>query len=681
MYINRELSWLRFNARVLEEAADPSVPLLERLKFLGIYSSNLDEFYNVRYPTIQHAIEIDNKSIYENIVADQTAEELIKEINHAIGIQQETYDKLYENLLNELVKENIHLVDEENLAPIHKKVVEEFYDKQLSFTLTILFFNQGTWIKQLKDGRLYLMVKMTKMGGEYNFAIVEVPTKIFPRFVELPILNFQNYAIYLEDIIRFHLKDIFRSFNFIKIEANAFKITRDAELFFDNDLDRSVLDNISLSVKGRKKGQPVRIVYDKNMPDDGLNYLREILELDDYDSMVSGSRYLNKRDFISFPNFGRKDLLYSKIAPIIPKELEDKSSYLRIISKKDILLYTPYHDYSIFIKFLREIAIDPKVKKIGITIYRVARDSQIMNALVNAARNGKEVIAVLELTARFDEENNVYWSKELQEEGVKVIFGVTNLKVHSKLVYIEREKEKGMAESYGVISTGNFNEKTANLYTDYTLFTADRRLTNEIKDMFVFFQSNYLLKTHQYLIVSPLETRDKLTQLINNEIINAKKGLQSGINLKLNSLSDKDIIDKLYEASKAGVKIRLVIRGICCLVPGIKGISENIEAISIIDKFLEHSRVYWFKNNGKDKIYISSADLMTRNIDRRVEVFAQIFNLGLKEDIITCFELNFKDNVKGRNLNKNLDEASTISNFKNRSQFSIYEYYKSKDNK
>ena len=679
MYINRDVSWLKFNARVLQEAADTTVPLLERLKFLGIYSNNLDEFFKVRYPTIQSDFVNDGKSDYENIVEDQTPEELLNEINQIIAYQQEIYDDLYESLLKELNKENILLVDDQNLLEVHVEVVKKFFNKKLSQTLTILFFNQGKWIKQLRDGQLYLLVKMTKSNGELNFAIIEVPTKIFSRFVELPVHDFQNYAIYLEDIIRFHLNEIFSTIDFVEIEANAFKITRDAEILFDNDYERSVLDNISHGVKERKKGEPVRMVYDKNMSIEALEYLKEITELDDYDSLVPGSRYLNKRDFISFPDFGRKDLLYRKISPIVPKELQRNNRLMETISKKDILLYTPYHDYSIFIKFLREAALDPKVKKIGITIYRVAKDSQVMNALINAARNGKEVIAVLELTARFDEENNVFWSKELQEDGIKVIFGVPNLKVHSKLVYIEKEDEEGDEHRFAVTSTGNFNEKTANLYTDYTLFTTDKRITSEIKDLFTFFQANYLLKNHKHLIVSPLETRDKLNELIETEIENAQNGQPSGINIKLNSLSDKKIIDKLYKASQAGVKIRLVVRGICCLIPGIKGLSENIEAISVIDKFLEHSRVYWFKNNQDDKVYISSADMMSRNIERRVEVFSEVYDDKLKEEIMDCFELSFKDEVKGRIITQNLTENYQINHSKNRSQFSIYEYYKAKN--
>lgn len=679
MYINREVSWLKFNARVLQEATDKKVPLLERLKFLGIYSNNLDEFFKVRYPSIQHALNFNNRASYDNIVHDQSPEDLIIEINQIISAQQEIYDELYEDLLKELEEENIRLVNEESLSIKQKSVVGKFYNKKLDHSLTILFFNQGKWINQLRDARLYLMVKMSKINGEKNFAVIEVPTKLFPRFVELPIENFQNYAIFLEDIIRFHLKDIFRAFDFDMIEGNAFKITRDAEIFFDNDLDRSLLENISHSIRERKKGQPVRMVYDKNMPIDALNYLKDILELDDYDSMIPGSRYLNKRDFISFLDFGRKDLLYNKISPIVPKELNEAKSLMKVIAQRDVLLYTPYHDYSILIKFLREAAIDPKTTKICVTIYRVARDSQVMNALVNAARNGKEVIAVLELTARFDEENNVFWSKELQEEGIKVIFGVPGLKVHSKLIYIEREPEKEKAEHYVVISTGNFNEKTANTYTDYTLFTVDKRITKEIADLFLFFQANYRLKSHKHLIVSPLETREKLDQLIENEIENAKNGIPSAINLKLNSISDKKIIDKLYEASSAGVKIRLVVRGICCVVPGIQQVSENIEIISVIDKFLEHSRVYWFKNNENDRVFISSADLMTRNIEKRVEVACEIYDTTLKEEIMDCFELSFNDDVKGRVVSQNLVESyQTGKHLKNRSQFSIYEYYKSK---
>ncbi|MFA9289658.1 MAG: polyphosphate kinase 1 [Solirubrobacteraceae bacterium] len=677
MYINREISWLKFNARVLDEAADSTVPLLERLKFLGIYSNNLDEFYKVRYHSIQHAIDSGVNNLYNNIVENQTPEELLKEINIEINKQQGVYDKLYERLLDELGKENIHLVDEKKLTLVHKKVVNDFFENKLDQALTILTFNQGSWVKQLKDGRLYLLVKMTISKTKNRFAIIEVPTKQFPRFIELPVTNFQNYVIYLEDIIRYRLKHIFRNFSFTHIEAFAFKITRDSELLLDNDLESSLLDKISLGIKGRRKGEPVRMVFDKAMTEETLNYLKDILELDDYDGMIPGYRYLNKSDFFSFPSFGRNDLLYKKIKPIALKNAETTTSYFSLITKEDILLYTPYHDFSMLIKLLREAAIDPKVKKIGITIYRVAKDSQIMNSLVNAARNGKEVIAVLELTARFDEENNVFWSKQLQDEGIKVIFGVPNLKVHSKLIFIERENEKNKLEKFAIISTGNFNEKTANFYTDYILFTANKNITEEVNDLFIFFGSNYLLKKHKNLIVSPLETRIKLYELIDNEIKNAKKGLQSGINFKLNSLSDKGMIDKLYEASNAGVKIRLIVRGICCLVPRLKNISENIELISVIDKFLEHSRVYWFCSNNENKIYISSADLMARNIDRRVEVSTEIFNINLKKDIQTCFELSFKDNVKGRYIQNNLEEVRIKkSNSKNRSQFTIYNYLK-----
>ncbi len=487
----------------------------------------------------------------------------------------------------------------------------------------------------------------------------------------------------LEDAIRYNLDEIFEIFDYDHIEAHSIKSSKDAELDLDQDVQRSFMDRIARSVERRRSGEPVRLVYDKDMAPDTFEYVKNIMHIDKYDSVSPGSKYHNKRDFIGFPDLGRAELNNPSIQPLTPPALVEVNSYIKAIEQQDHMLHAPYTDYSIFLKFLRECAIDPKVKAIKMTVYRVANQSQIMSALVNAARNGKEVTAVLELRARFDEANNVNWSKILQDEGVQVIFGVADLKVHSKIgvvTYTDEENEEKL-KKIAFISTGNFHEKTARIYTDFTLLTAHKEIATEIDEVFDFFQANYKVKDYKHLILSPFSTRRRIYELIDQEIENQKKGLPAQINIKINSLSDKGMIDKLYEANDAGVEVRLVVRGICCLIPGKYGLSENIKAISVVDKFLEHPRIFWFKNAGEDKIYISSADLMARNIDHRVEMTCPIYDPILQEEIMDTFELSFNDNVKGRIQNATLDEIYQENNLApNRSQVSIYEYYKNRYN-
>ncbi len=684
-YINREITWLKFNARVLQEARDPSVPLLERLRFLGIYSNNLDEFYRVRYATVLRALQLDS-SAYHNIVENQPLEQLLKEIQDVIAIQQTTYDQTYNSIVSELEKENIYLLNENQLNESQAEFVKNYYNKKLSHAIPVYLWQVSDENPELKDGAVYLAIKITNSNTVYSpiqdseknsYALIEVPNH-FSRFLVLPEKNGKKYVMLLEDVIRYNLTDIFSFLNYKAIEAHSIKITKDAELDLDEDIQESFMEQIEKSVEGRKSGEPVRLVYDRNMSLDMLNYLKSILHIHKYDDLSPGGKYHNKKDFINFPNMGRTDLIYKPIQPLVPNSLNNNKSYIQSVEEKDRLLYTPYQDYGMFLKFLREAAIDPRVQSIQITIYRVADDSQVMSALINAAKNGKQVTAVLELKARFDETNNVEWSKKLQDEGVHVIFGVPGLKVHSKLVLVTY-KQDDVIKKIGVVSTGNFNEKTARIYTDYVYLTTDKTINQELDDLFKFFKANYKVKKYHQIIVSPTEMRKKIYKLIRKEVKNKKAGLPAQINLKLNSISDKGIIDELYKASNAGVEIRMVVRGICCLIPGIKGMSENIKAISVVDKFLEHPRVYWFKNAGDDVIYISSADMMTRNIDSRVEVAVPIKTAEHKQEIKDTFELSFTDNVKGRVQNATLDEIYVKNDWpENRSQLSIYEYYKKK---
>ena len=703
-YINREITWLGFNARVLQEARDKTVPLLERLRFMGIYSNNLDEFYKVRYATVLRALQLD-QSAYSNIIKGQSVKTLLNDIKKTVALQQETYDATYEEILAELRKEDIYFINDEQVYGKYEDYIKSYYQNKLSHTIAVYLWEPNiNKIPELKEGANYLAEKMVKYSDtesntiENNgiikkikewisldqqnkslptntYAIIEVPTHLFSRFVVLPKDGNKNYIMMLEDVVRYNLNEIFDIFDYDHIEAHSFKSSKDAGLDLDQDVQESFMERISKSVERRRRGEPVRLVYDKEMSEDMLNYLKQILHIDPYDTLSPGGKYNNKRDFIGFPNLGRFDLEFEAIKPLTPPALKNVKSYIKAIEEQDHMLYAPYVDYSVLLKFLREAAIDPRVKSIKMTVYRVAKKSQIMSALINAAKNGKKVTAVLELRARFDEANNVNWSKTLQDEGVQVIFGVADLKVHSKVGLVTYHKD-GKEKQVSFISTGNFHEKTARIYTDFTLLTAREEITKEVAQVFDFFEFNYKIKPYKHLIVSPIEMRNKLYKLIRQEIENKKKGKPAQINIKVNSLSDKRMIDKLYEASRAGVEIRLVIRGICCLLQDVPNLSENIKAISVIDKFLEHPRIYWFKNAGEDIVYISSADLMPRNIDHRVEVGCPIYDKEIKKQVMDTFDLSFNDNVKGRIQNNENGEYQKNNLPRNRSQISIYEYYK-----
>jgi len=690
-YVNRELSWLKFNARVLQEAADEKVPLLERLRFAGIFSNNLDEFFKVRYATVKRVAMNESSDKELGVHAKELLEEITKEV---IQLQDESLS-IINTITKELEKEQIFIVNEKTLLPEHEAFVNTyFYDKVRPALFTIIL-NDLEKFPQLKDDVAYLAVKMTlkedeKASGVQKFfsskaykekiqyALIELPTTL-NRFIELPQVDDKHYIIMLDDVIRFCLHLIFSIFNYESLSANMIKITRDAELDIDDDLSKSFVEKISSSVEDRRKGAPVRFVYDKTIDKDTLHFLIEKMGIVNTDSVIPGGRYHNRRDYMSFPSLGRTDLTYAPIHPLPVKGLTSEESLLKKIAEKDYLQFTPYHTFSNIIWFLREAALDPKVKSVKITIYRLAKNSQVVNSLINAVKNGKKVTVQIELQARFDEESNIRYAEQLKAEGVKLIFGVRGLKVHSKICVIEREEGKGI-KRYGFISTGNFNESTAKVYTDYTLFTANQDILKEVNKVFNFFETNYNIQKYKHLIVSPHYTKKILKQLIDEEIKNAKAGKEAYIKLKMNNITSYKMIDKLYEASRAGVKIQMIVRGICCLVPGIEGMSENIEVISIVDKFLEHPRLFIFGNNGNPKMYISSADWMTRNISFRVEVGCPIYDEAIKQELIDTFEISWADNVKARVIDQAQDNHYRPHTLPaQRSQVALYEYYQQKN--
>lgn len=690
-YVNRELSWLKFNARVLQEAADEKVPLLERLRFAGIFSNNLDEFFKVRYATVKRVAMNESSDKELGVHAKELLEEITKEV---IQLQDESLS-IINTITEELEKEQIFIVNEKTLLPEHEAFVNTyFYDKVRPALFTIIL-NDLEKFPQLKDDVAYLAVKMTlkedeKASGVQKFfsskaykekiqyALIELPTTL-NRFIELPQVGDKHYIIMLDDVIRFCLHLIFSIFNYESLSANMIKITRDAELDIDDDLSKSFVEKISSSVEDRRKGAPVRFVYDKTIDKDTLHFLIEKMGIVNTDSVIPGGRYHNRRDYMSFPSLGRTDLTYAPIHPLPVKGLTSEESLLKKIAEKDYLQFTPYHTFSNIIWFLREAALDPKVKSVKITIYRLAKNSQVVNSLINAVKNGKKVTVQIELQARFDEESNIRYAEQLKVEGVKLIFGVRGLKVHSKICVIEREEGKGI-KRYGFISTGNFNESTAKVYTDYTLFTANQDILKEVNKVFNFFETNYNIQKYKHLIVSPHYTKKILKQLIEEEIKNAKAGKEAYIKLKMNNITSYKMIDKLYEASRAGVKIQMIVRGICCLVPGIEGMSENIEVISIVDKFLEHPRLFIFGNNGNPKVYISSADWMTRNISFRVEVGCPIYDETIKQELIDTFEISWADNVKARVIDQAQDNHYRPHTLPaQRSQVALYEYYQQKN--
>ncbi len=671
--INRELSWLSFNERVLQEAEDPSVPLIERLRFVGIYSNNRDEFFRVRVATLRRMSNLGKKD--QKLLLEDPKLTLSK--IQKVGAQHEKkFQKIYAKLLDLLGEQKIYIIDETQLDEPQKQYLVNFFREEVRPALVPIMLRDKNNFPFLKDGASYLSIKLwnTKIKKDCEYAIIEIPTNIISRFLVLPSREQKKYVILQDDVIRYCLKEIFPIYDYEKIEAFSIKVTRDAELDVEDDISLSVIDKLTKSLKDRVSGDPVRFIYDKNIPDDLLDFILLRMDLKKGNNLIASSKYHNFRDFISFPSLGQTKLINPPIENAAHPYLKNVKSYLQTIDKKDIFLYYPYHSFNYVIDILREAAIDPDVISIKINLYRVAKKSKVINALINAAKNGKSVTVVVELQARFDEEANINWAENLQAEGVKVIFGMQGLKVHAKLILISKRKNKKIVK-YAHIGSGNFNESTAKMYTDVSIFTANQSIANEVDKIFDFFENPYKVKRYSTLIVSPFTTRRKFLSFIDKEIENAKKGKDSYIILKLNNLVDPEMISKLYEASTKGVKIYLIIRGICSLVPGVKGLSERIEVTSIVDRFLEHARIAVFCNAGSEKYFISSADWMGRNLDRRIEVTTPILDKNIQKILQTVIQLQLTDNVKARIIDREQkNEYVENSTYQIRSQIKIQEY-------
>ena len=677
-YIDREKSWLTFNARVLQEAADDSVPLLDRLRFLGIFSNNLDEFFRVRFAAIRR-LSLSGIS-GEKFLGGISAQQSIKDITEIVIEQQSESLRILNSIESKLKTENIFMVHESDISKEQEIFLKDFFIQKLSPELITIILNDLAEFPVLKDTVGYLAIKLVmKKKSEVRYAMIEIPNTI-NRFVVLPPKDNKQYVILLDDVIRHNLSSIFNIFDYESVSAHMIKITRDAQLDIDSDLSKSMLEKIASSVKDRRIGEPVRFIYDQLIDQDTLQFFLDKMKIVSTDSIIPGGRYHNRRDYMNFPNLGRHDLLYKTNVPLPIPGLSLEGSLLEKISNKDYLLNAPYQSFSYLTKFLREAALDPKVTTIKITLYRLAKNSQIISSLVNAAKNGKKVTVQIELQARFDEASNISYAEQMQTEGINLIFGIKGLKVHSKVCVIERIEDDKIRR-YGFISTGNFNEQTAKIYTDVTLFTSHQQILKDITKIFDFFDINYRLYRYKHLIVSPHYTRSRFNKLIDREIMNASEGKEAFMKLKMNSLSDFEMIDKLYSASNAGVKIQLEVRGICSLVPGIPGMSENIEAISIVDNYLEHSRLYIFGNDGDPEVYISSADFMTRNLDGRVEVTCPIYDPEIKQELMDNFDLGWKGNVKARYHSENMDNKYRVRKDNEpifRAQLETYKYYQNK---
>ncbi|MDG2848844.1 polyphosphate kinase 1 [Vibrio parahaemolyticus] len=675
LYIEKELSWLSFNERVLQEAADKTVPLIERIRFLGIFSNNLDEFYKVRFADVKRRILINQ----ERGGSDNSKRLLSKMQAKALKLNEQ-FDELYSELIREMARRRIFLVNEHQLDEAQEKWITKYFRKEVMPHITPLLMKDEIDVLQfLKDEYAYIAVEL-RQEDHSQYALIEIPTDHLPRFVMVPEQKGKRRKtiILLDNIIRYCLDELFKGFfDYDELAGYAMKMTRDAEYDLRNEIEYSLLEQMSAGVNQRLTAMPVRFVYEREMPQEMLDFLCSKLRISNYDNLIPGGRYHNFKDFIAFPNVGREYLENKPMPPMKCADFEGYANSFEAIKAKDILLYYPYHTFDHIGELVRQASFDPKVLSIKINIYRVAKDSRLMNSLIDAVHNGKNVTVVVELQARFDEEANIEWSKVLTEAGVHVIFGAPGLKIHSKLLMISRREGDDIIR-YAHIGTGNFHEKTARIYTDFSLLTADQEITNEVRNVFGYIENPYRPVKFNHLMVSPRNSRTQIYRLIDNEIANAKAGKKAGLTIKVNNLVDKGIVTRLYAASNAGVKINMIIRGMCALVPGIEGVSENIRIISIVDRFLEHPRVVITHNDGDPQVYISSADWMTRNIDHRIEVAAPVRDPRLKQRIIDITNIHFTDTVKARLIDKEMSNSYVPrgNRKKVRSQVAIYDYLK-----
>ena len=665
-YVERDVSWMYFNHRILQEAEKEFVPLLERLSFLGIYSNNLDEFFRVRVASLNRMLERK---------LDKDTEQQIKKSLKTINKLNESYSKEYteavDKVFEELETHKIRLVTEANLNDEQKDFLSQFFYDKLNGSVNPIWLSEIEDLTVLEDNRIYLIVeKCEKKDNKKKYAIVKVPDRIYGRWVKIPSSDGFDNIMYLDDVIRYCLPLVFLGFKESTYRAYSFKFTKDAEMEMDNDADFGTMEKIALGVNSRKKGEAVRVIYDHEMPREMQRKLRDRLNTKELDASLAGGRYQNHKDLMSFPDCGRNDLKYDKWTPIMKPEFVSNESILDQIRQKDRFIHVPYHNFNGYIRVLREAAIKPEVKSIKTTLYRLAKDSKVVKALITAARNGKKVTAVVELLARFDEESNIKWSKRMQEEGVNVIFGVEGLKIHSKLLYIESKKG-----NIACIGTGNFHEGNAKIYTDYLMMTARPKIVNEVAKVFDFIDRPFSPFRFSELLVSPNSMKSRILRMLDTEIRNASEGKEAWVKIKINHITDTDMVTKLYQASKAGVKIDIVIRGNCSLVPGIIDLSENIRCVGIIDRYLEHSRILIFANGGKPRYFLGSADWMPRNLLNRIEVLTPVYDEELQADLMRTISYGMRDTTNGRFV-----DGKGTNNFVEgepfRSQQELYKEYK-----
>lgn len=677
--INRELSWLSFNDRVLQEANDKTVPLLERLKFLGIFSSNLDEFFRVRVATNKRMLQITGEK--GKGINKREIRETLQDIYNKVVIQQVKFNDIYNRLLDEFRSKNVYFVNEKQLNLQQNLDIRKYFKEDIINTIFPLILDDKKPFPFLRDNTVYLACKLSNsLTGNRKYALIPLPTKVKKRFYQLPRQGGNTYIMFIDDVIRCNLDVVFSSFEFNQFEAYTIKLTRDAEIDLESDVSADMLQTIRNSLKQRKKGQPVRLIYDQDMPGDMIRFINQKLKLS-RDELIPGQRYHNFRDFIGFPDIKKTDLKYQSHEPLYINELDKSRTLFNAVRTRDYLISTPYQPFTYIIRLLREAAIDPDVVSIRITLYRVAENSNVVNALINAVKNGKKVIVMMELKARFDEEHNIYWSDKLREEGATVLFTIPSYKVHTKMCLITR-KEKNRLRHYAHLGTGNYNGETSRIYCDHSLLTADKKLTTEILKVFNLIEK-FRPERFRFseILVSPINLRSRMEKMIDQEIRNRKAGKPAYIIMKMNSLVDPGMIEKLYQASRAGVSIDIIVRGICCLIPGVKGQSENIRAISIVDKYLEHARIYVFANGGNELIYMGSADMMTRNLDNRIEVCFPVKSPHVRQEIRDLIDIQLRDNTKARILDAyQINEYKAPAIPRIRAQTEFYNYLKKKYN-
>ena len=677
-YLPRDISWLFFNRRILQEASRENVPLLERISFLGIYSNNLDEFFRVRVATLNRIAECEDKEARKN---KAEALEILKEINKLNSLYSKEFEKVSAEITAKLRDENIYLLKDTELDDEQRRFIRSFYIQNLYGRVIPVWYSA---IKQLSienDENIYLAVRMYKKNSKRKvaeYAFLELPVSICGRFVRLPDKDGKSFLMYLDDVIRCCLPLIFSGQDYTNFEAFSFKFTRDAEMEIDNDLRNGVLQKISKGVKSRRRGTPLRVVYDSTMPKGLLNQVLSTLDLDKLDTVLAGGRYHNHKDFMKFPDCGRKDLKYPAWPPILKRELSKPESILQLIRQKDRFIHVPYHSFDSYIRVLQEAAVSKEVKSIKTTLYRLAKDSKVVKALIGAARNGKKVTVVIELLARFDEASNIDWSKKMQDAGIHVVFGVEGLKVHSKITLIGMKSGSDIA----CISTGNFHEGNARMYTDYMLMTASRPIVRDVNAVFNFIERPYSMIRFKELLVSPNEMKNKFIRLINDEIRNKEAGKPAYIRIKINHITDIDMVKKLYEAAEHGVPIDLLVRGNCSLFTDLPELNKNIRIVGIIDRYLEHSRIFIFAAGGEEKIFIGSADWMPRNLDNRIEVVTPVYAPDIKEDLKKVVELGLNDTMQARIVDgtgtndiQEITEEKTVL----RSQEELYKHYLNKE--